>query len=302
MWSLILVSIIGVFLWIVYKDFSKTSPLKKVVTSKYVATGFVSTNTNVSSWGGRLRVVTSNDGHNWKILDTVYPKTQFRDGSIYRYHQTYYIVYTNGLMYTRDFKHWHHIKWSLPWKKYHAVWAPEFYITADKKVRIIVSAEETAFHDNLHMQLYTMSFNLDSGKIGNKWTSVTGDNLPTSMIDPNLTYYNGKYHLWYANNSVGGHRDSKLELAISKHPDSGYHVVKTDINRNRLGAQYEAPELVKIKMNNRNHWVLYQDPYNSDGYRFGITYAVMRNDDQHWSSFKKVTSKLKIRHFGILAQ
>lgn len=277
-------------------------PLAKIEKSRYVAAGFVSNDTNFTSWNGRLRVLTSNDGIKWQKLATTYPKMQFRDGSIYKYHHTYFIIYTTGLMKTTDFQHWTRLSWPVSWRKFHSVWAPEFYTTENHRVGVIVSAESRKFSDNQHFKLYTAKFDPKKESVGKQWHKLTGDGLSTSAIDPNLTYYQGKYHLWYANNCVDGNRDSRLELAVSDYPDRGYHKVATNVNRNRLGVQYEAPELERVITNHKKRWVLYQDPYNSDGYRYGITYAVMGKDELHWSNFKKISAKIKVRHFGILAQ
>ncbi|KRN30223.1 hypothetical protein QS460_09090 [Liquorilactobacillus mali] len=241
-----------------------------------------------------LRLIYSEDGINWKKLHVSYPRLNVRDPSIIKIDNYWYIVYTKGIVRTKDFKQWEKIKW--PHSKIfvnHFEWAPEFFKDAKGKYHIIMAGKSTTT-GNFH--LYVSDFNQKTGRILNNWQGITGNNLPNNMIDGNLTYHNGKYVLFYKNEDV---TTNKLTRATSDNYLGPYKSETLNVN---LKGYDGAEGLEAIFSGNTTR--LYVDTYkfNKKGQTIynGIHYTKETGQGNTWTELKPIKAPFIVRHFGIL--
>lgn len=241
-----------------------------------------------------LRLIYSNDGVKWKKLHVSYPRLNVRDPSIVKIHGYWYIVYTKGLVRTKDFKHWEKIKW--PHSKIfvnHFEWAPEFFKDAKGKYHIIMAGRSTTTGN---FQLYVSDFNKENGHILNNWKSITGTNLPNNMIDGNLTYHNGKYVLFYKNEDV---ETNKLTRATADNYLGPYK--SETLNVDLKG--YDGSEGLEAILSG-NTTRLYVDTYkfNKSGQTIydGVHYTKEIGQKNTWTKLSPIKAPFIVRHFGIL--
>jgi hypothetical protein len=243
-----------------------------------------------------LRLIYSNDGVNWKKMNISYPKLNVRDPSIRKINGYWYIVYTKGLIRTKNFKHWE----KIPWKHSkifvnHLEWAPEFFRDKTGNYHIIMAANSVNTH-NFH--LYVSDFNEKTGHITNNWQAIKGKDLPVNMIDGNLTYYHGKYILFYKNEDVAR---NKLTMAVSRNYLGPYHSKTLKVN---LGSYVSAEGLEAQFYKNKIR--LYVDPYkvNKAGESMynGVHFTEERIGSNNWTKLRPINAPFIVRHFGILKQ
>ncbi|MDN2453549.1 hypothetical protein [Lactobacillus sp. UCMA15818] len=241
-----------------------------------------------------LRLIYSKDGIKWKKLHVSYPRLNVRDPSIVKIDSYWYIVYTKGIVRTKNFKHWEKIKW--PHSKIfvnHFEWAPEFFKDAKGSYHIIMAGRSTATGN---FQLYVSDFNKKTGHILNNWQSITGNNLPNNMIDGNLTYHDGKYILFYKNEDV---TTNKLTRATSNNYLGPYK--SETLNVNLTG--YDGSEGLEAIFSG-NTTRLYVDTYkftkNGQTIYNGIHYTKEIGQDNTWAKLKPIKAPFIVRHFGIL--
>lgn len=286
--------------------------VKKFENAKYVAAtfqpmtvtahnGFQSDPYNTSrSYNGTktgkdsLRLIYSNNGKNWGKMNISYPRLNVRDPSIARINGYWYIVYTKGLVRTKDFKKWEKISW--PHSKMfanHFEWAPEFFKDKRDHYHIIMAGNSVLTHN---FQLYVSDFNCKSGRIKNNWRVIKGHDFPSNMIDGNLTYFHGKYVLFYKNEDVA---KNKLTMAVSKNYLGPYTSQTLNVD---LASYTSAEGLEALFL--KNHIRLYVDPYiinnrNQSQYN-GVHYTERKYGKNNWSSLKAIKAPFIVRHFGIL--
>lgn len=99
-----------------------------------------------------LRILEGNKFNDCHILSANYPAISVRDPSIVKIGNKYFIIYTRGLLCTKDFNHWK----KLPWHKdkefnYSQDWAPEFV----NKQYVVMSKIRTDYYNH---QLYVITF------------------------------------------------------------------------------------------------------------------------------------------------
>lgn len=198
-----------------------------------------------------LRLIYSNDGIKWKKMNISYPRLDVRDPSIAKIRGYWYIVYTKGLVRTSNFKKWKQVSW--PHAKMfvqHYEWAPEFFKDQTGHYHIIMAGNSVKTH---RFQLYVSDFNEKTGRIKNNWRILKGINFPGNMIDGNLTYYHGRYVLFYKNEDVA---KNKLTVAVAKNYLGPYKAKTLNIDL----SQYTSAEGVEAVFE-KNKIRLYMDPY-----------------------------------------
>lgn len=269
----------------------KQQPLQKVASAKNVAVSFKQNLKSKNFWYGRLRMDVSEDGINWNQLKTRYPSQQFRDGNIMRFNNKFYIVYTDGLMSTQDFKKWENLHWDISkYKGLKTVWAPEFFSDRNGKWFVIFAGEPVDNNANNDFKLYVATFNPAIGVIGTDIKQINGPGISESAIDPTIQFYNGKYILYYANNKYEGSR-SIIQSATADDLFGSYSSNGKFIPQNKE-VQYEAPEVYR---NSEGLPMIYVDPFEFPNKHFGM--SILNKKD---SSFEQLKSNTVLRHFGVL--
>ena len=136
-----------------YRPMHINKQIKQLHKSKYIASTFQPMSVapkngkqsdpfnlarNYEGQSGRdsLRIIYSQDGLKWKQLKTNYPKINVRDPSITKIGNYWYVIFTHGLVRTKDFKHWKTLNWQYT-KKFKNEWAPEFFKDKTGKYHII---------------------------------------------------------------------------------------------------------------------------------------------------------------------
>ena len=240
-----------------------------------------------------LRLLYSNDGKSWKRLHISSPRLNIRDPSIIKVKKYWYIVYTKGLLRTKDFKKWDKISW--PHSSMfvnHFEWAPEFFKDKHNRIHVIMAGRSVKTNN---FQLYISDFDQEKGKIKNNWKLLSGKDFPSNMIDGNLTYYNGHYVLFYKNEDVS---KNKMTIATSDNYLGPYvsHALNIDLRK------YAGAEGIEAVLNG-NQTRLYFDPYkfNKNGQSIynGVHYAEW-SEKNKWSNIKEIKAPFIVRHFGIL--
>lgn len=304
----------------VYSPVDKT-PLVTAQSAKYLSVITQAYNSSVNS--AYLKIGVSDDGVNWKTLSTNYPNTQVRDPSIIKSKNRYYIINTNGLFYTTDFKKWHFLKDPLNEDNgaalgknnstHTTIWAPEFVKDNQSgKYYVVYCANEAGGFDKPY-SLYLADFDTKTGKISN-WNQPLKGLQNADLIDPNITYDESSnyYYLWVRKTEmINGETAHTLKLYKSKKIIGDWQEVPIDnniINWNVPHINYEAPELLKTNKG----WRLYSDPYNDTnnqlmpdasrtGSRDGMMYLDLSNNFKPtMKQWKPVTNSYKMRHFGII--
>ncbi|OXC06526.1 hypothetical protein AYP76_09550 [Ligilactobacillus agilis] len=243
-----------------------------------------------------LRILYSNDGINWKKLNVSYPRVNLRDPSIAKINGYWYIVYTKGLVRTKDFRKWEHLKWN------HAnefvdkhEWAPEFVKDKFGKWHVVMAGMSKVTRN---FQLYISSFNPQTGEIANDWRQITLGNAPNNAIDANIQYANGKYILFYKNEDLA---TNKIAMATSDNLFGPYDSKQQniDLGQNHIGA--EGPEALIGRKDITLYFDTYQfrgDPSdNNNVYYDGLHFTKLINGK--WTDLSKVNSPILIRHFSI---
>lgn len=217
------------------------TPLEIMQSYKYVMAAFKERQDLWGTWGGRLRMMLSNDGMTWRQLPTAYPDHQVRDPSILKIGDTYYIIFTTGLLRTTDFVHYDDMNWNWSWKLHNYCWAPEFFTDNRGIVRVLYAGNPEGADDQWTMNLYVADFDPAVGPVEGTERQLTGDIISLSTIDGNLTYFNGKYHLFFDDNKTDG--TSSLHYATATEMLGPYTTQPANINEDKNSYAFEGPEL-----------------------------------------------------------
>lgn len=261
---------------------SDKPPLEQLKDYRYIAFTFdeIEWPTNVVNY-----LVASNDGINWTQIKK-YPELAWRDPSIYKAGDVFYIAYTGGLAMTTD---WVTItKLGTPLEKGNQwTWAPEFFESAEG-VKLVYSRTQTAGNDQT-FKLFMADFNTGTGAVTNLDQAVNVELSQGSPIDPNINYVNGTYYLWVRE------KDLKLRLYSAKSVRGTYKEITTNLSAVQGYTMNEAPEMLKIG----DKWFLYSDPWSSAGVRYES--YVTSTDMKTWSTYSKVKGlNFSPRHWGVL--
>lgn len=286
---------------IVYRPINLNQQIQKIKNSKYLAVTFqpmsnssipkkdgsqldpfpLARNYDGQSGRDSLRIIYSENGIKWKQAYINYPKVNVRDPSIKKVGNYYYIVYTHGLLKTRDFQHWQNISWHYS-KKFSNEWAPEFFTTKKGKTEIIMAA---SLKKNNKFQLYVSDFK--NGQIKNNWKKLSGVAFPDNMIDGHIDLINEKYYLWFKNENT-----KQLIGAYSDQSNSKF------ISFTKIQKSYSGMEGPETLWKNGQNVILYFDTYDLPQALFhGIHYVVSNDAGKNWSSVKKIDAPFTIRHF-----
>lgn len=240
-----------------------------------------------------LRIIYSDDGKDWKFLHISYPKINIRDPHITKIGNFWYIIYTKGLIRTKDFKNWERVPWAHSeyfTNKYE--WAPEFVKDKYGNYKVVMSGWSRQDND---MANYISDIDVRTGKIANNWRRIQGD-FSGNNIDANITYYHGRYIMFYKS-----YNTEKIMMSVSKKLEGPYKSKELSIDNGNKSV--EAPEAViengKIR--------LYYDTYmvNSKGTTVfkGIHYIESNNvSGLKWTSPHQIKAPFVVRHFGIYKQ
>lgn len=260
-------------------------------------------------WGAKLRFLVSNDGDTWHQLPANM-NIGGRDPSICQIDDTYYIIFTIGLVRTTDFIHFEDMNWLWGYRHHHVCWAPEFFKTADGNIKVIFAGSPAGVNDQWSMNLYTADFDPKIGPVESTEQQVTGDMANLSTIDPNMTYFDGQYHLFYDDNVTGS--TSSLHYATATNYSGPFTTHDTNINADKGNLDYEGPELITIEGERRLYLDAFRDnsipqtEWQMDG-RVGEAYKVIQNSDlTSYSNFKVISSvdetPFQIRHIGFMIE
>lgn len=243
-----------------------------------------------------LRVLYSNDGINWKKLNVSYPKVNLRDPSIAKINGYWYIIYTKGLVRTKDFRKWEHLKWNHANEFVNRYeWAPEFVRDKFGKWHVVMAGMSKVTRN---FQLYISNFDPQTGEVANDWQKIVLSNAPNNAIDANIQYANGKYILFYKNEDLA---TNKIAMATSDNLLGPYDSKQQniDLGQNHIGA--EGPEALISGKDMTLYIDTYQfrgDPRNNNNvYYDGLHFTRLINGK--WTNLSKVNAPILIRHFSI---
>lgn len=240
-----------------------------------------------------LRILVGDSFDNMKVLNANYPAVNVRDPSIMKQGKRYYIIYTRGLMYTKDFNHWHQVSWPTD-KRFIASmdWAPEFVRDHQGNTEVIMSVCDRG---SSRHQLAIASFK--DGHVQSNWTKLTG-NLPENTIDPNLQYAHGKYWLCCKNEKT-----RQLVIGTANKISGPYQMSKINI-KNPQGYSLEGPEALINRKHIRIFFDTYKLPKNSAPAFYGLHYVEynLKGNKNSWSGMKPVqtTPSIIFRHGQIV--
>ncbi|WP_283576497.1 family 43 glycosylhydrolase [Limosilactobacillus oris] len=280
-------------------------PLHQVQQAKYIGVTFQPTTVPIVKGGqqdpfilsrsydngqasGRdtLRILLGNQYGTFKVLSANYPAVNVRDPSIMKQGQTYYVIYTRGVLSTTNFKSWKQYRWpAIPEFEFSQDWAPEFVSGPNRERFVVMSAKRK--EGNSH-QLYVTSFS--KGKVGTDWKSITG-NLPANVIDPDIQYANGRYYLVCKNENT-----RRLLLGSSKNLTGPYHMQKLHLD----GLKYESVEGPEMLIHNGKIKLMFDTYNNNPATFYGLHYTEGNIDGNRWSKVKKIQSPIVTRHGQII--
>jgi hypothetical protein len=127
------------------------------------------------------------------------------------------------------------------------------------------------------------------------WSSlarITGTSLPANMIDPFMARKDGKYHLWYKNQTT-----NYIEYLSSANLTTGYTQTKSG-DWAGWGTPIEGGSLIHVR---DGLWRLYWDEYNGIGVEGdGVFYSESDDTWDSWSPGTAIVSPLIYQHGTVL--
>lgn len=281
----------------------KDDPLRVVKKAKYIGVTFQPTTVPIEhgtqkdpfilsrnysgSQSGRdtLRILVGDSYNKYHVLSANYPAISVRDPSIMKAGETYYILYTRGLISTTDFTNWKQIKWpAIPGNDYSQDWAPEFVKAKGGKTYIVMSVCKKGI-TNHYLALTTFK----NGKIGKRWTRLTG-NLPANAIDPDIQYASGKYYLFCKNEQV-----RKLVIGTSNEVTGPYKVTQIKFDSSKYGS-IEGPEALIENNQIKLAFDTYDTKKDGTAIFYGLHYIKKNINGGNWSPMEKIISPIVTRH------
>ena len=285
----------------------KGNPLQTVKHAKYIGVTFQPTTVPIKNGtqkdpfilsrnyhgpqSGRdtLRILIGNSYGKYHVLSANYPAISVRDPSIMKDGETYYILYTRGLISTTDFTHWKQIKWpAIPGNDYSQDWAPEFVKAKNGKIYVVMSVCKKGMTKH-YLALTTFK----NGNIGKKWTRLTG-NLPSNAIDPDIQYANGKYYLFCKNERV-----RKLVIGTSDEVTGPYKINQVKFNSSKYGS-IEGPEALIENNQIRLAFDTYDTEKDGTTIFHGLHYVKKNISNNTWSKMQPIEAPIVTRHGQII--
>ncbi|MFC6260652.1 glycoside hydrolase family protein [Levilactobacillus fujinensis] len=233
----------------------------------------------------RLRILLSNDGIKWTRLAINYPNIAVRDPNITKVGNRWWIIYTEGLMWTSNFQKWHYVinpGFNLG-SQFQRIWAPEIYRLKSGAYRVVSSNSI----DGSTFQLYSYSFNSQTGELSDlQKIKVNGDF--SNLIDPHVVYQHGVYKLWA--------KDEQRHRIVRATSIDGnvFKRTKSVTLPIQSGQTPEGPtELYRRKGN-----LLYFDLYNKHETFYGVQAVIFKNN-RVVSKRYPLKADFMIRHFSV---
>lgn len=278
---------------LVYRPTKSASQiLEKVKKANYVGATFVlkkgigkkftKQTDNLGHETYRLRILLSNDGIKWSVLDTNYPNISIRDPAIMRMGKWWYVIYTDGMIKTKDFYHWKKVDWNFS-GGYAKVWAPELIRMSDASYIISSNSQE-----NSQFSLYLSPMQKDAA-----WDKINiSGNTLTSIIDPTFINIFGTNYIFYKDEV-----SRTIYSAYTSTSSLNYGNARKLNIPNPKGLYFEAPEVMIIQNGSQIGVRLYMDTYKNDGF-YGEMYTESYDGLKNWSAPKKIQANTFVRHFG----
>jgi hypothetical protein len=217
-----------------------------------------------------------------------------RDPSIVSYHGRYYVAHTNvsfgvsttfSVAVSDDLISWSHVidvdMTSIVGVAH--VWAPEWFIDDDGSLYIFVSCNTNAGDPVGGFKLYEVHPTSEDFLSWSVPAEVTGTGLRSSMVDPFVVKFNGKYHIWYKYSG-----DEHVEYMSSDNLISDYTITESG-DWAGWGSGLEGSSLVRIDYKT---WRIYFDKYTEQG----IYYSESVDDWANWTAKALITAPFTPAH------
>lgn len=231
-------------------------------------------------------LIASNDGISW--VDLKKYDFGWRDPSLMQVGDVYYIAVGNVIESTTDFDNFKMDITQTSDSSY-AHWASELFKDDQNNIRM-VSAVSLTPDDPTSFSLRYYNFDGQTGILDSSTHELKGDWEVGSPIDPNITYYDGIYHLFVSESDKRIHYYTASNLTDIFEPQVTNLLAIQDMSD-------EAPELLLM----RDHALLYSDPWIAEASRFIHYSSASLSDLNNWAPLAPLTGlSFKARHMGVL--
>ncbi|WP_156093409.1 hypothetical protein [Lactiplantibacillus fabifermentans] len=257
-----------------YQVKNKQQAKNQVKNAKYLGAGYAILTANTVDGfqqddpNGRinnLRLATSNDGVNWKMVSANYPENYVRDPTPIRIKNKLVVLYTGGILTTTDLNKWTNTAYDFDNSrlKLQYVVSPDMFYDANESLNIVFAATPL---NKTNSHLYVTSFSKKRINTGKQVHKITGLKMAASLSDPHIEYNNGNYYLWALNT-----KNQHLEYYKSTQPYSGYRKLKSV---NSLAVNMLGPSVLKVK----NQYRLTFNMLNSAEATVSVPYTIKVNN------------------------
>lgn len=170
------------------------STLETINNANLVFFGFDPSGSNSSNqWYRKFCILTSDNGVDFELVK-YFPNVDIADVDVMKYGDTWYVIGTGEFYKTTDFETMEKIDMPLSTSTltdYDRIWTPQFCKNyADNSWHVIYYARTNSGTQGM----YLADFDPETGSISNLFQTVKVSS--GSEIDPNVSYFNGKYYMW----------------------------------------------------------------------------------------------------------